>query len=201
MSSGTAASKPVAGKGIFIALIPWVLFTVLAERVSVQAAALIALAAAVVIAARGVRSGHPKLLELAAVATFVAFAIAAFAVSAGSADWLERYARAIAAGVLALIAFGSLLSVPFTEQYAREVVPQEAWSSPRFKAINRELTTVWACVFAGMVPSHIAGGAIDTTRGNLIFNWAIPIALVVYGAKRTTAVSEEAAPPPVATPA
>src|ERR1700712_5730239 len=155
MSSGANESKPVAGAGIFIALIPWVLFTALAERMSVKAAALIALAAAVVIAARGVRSGHPKLLELAAVATFIAFSIVAFTVSADSADWLTRYARGIAAGVLALIAFGSLLSVPFTEQYAREVVPPEAWSSPRFKAINRRLTLVWACVFAGMVPSHI----------------------------------------------
>jgi hypothetical protein len=192
-------SKPVAGAGIFIALIPWVLFTLLAERMSVKAAALIALAAAVVIAARGVRSGHPKLLELAAVATFIAFSIAAFTVSADSADWLARYARGIAAGVLALIAFGSLLSVPFTEQYAREVIPPETWPSPRFKAINRRLTLVWGCVFAAMVPSHIIAGAIDTSRGNLIFNWAIPIALVVYGAKQTTAVSQEAPPPHVAT--
>jgi hypothetical protein len=201
MSSGANESKPVAGAGIFIALIPWVLFTVLAERMSVKAAALIALAAAVVIAGRGVRSGHPKLLELAAVATFIAFSIVAFTVSADSADWLARYARAIAAGVLALIAFGSLLAVPFTEQYAREVVPREAWSSPRFKQTNRHLTTLWACVFAAMVPAHIAAGMIDTTRGNLIFNWAIPIALVVYGAKQTTAASEEAPPPQVATPA
>jgi hypothetical protein len=201
MSSGTAESKPVAGAGIFIALIPWVLFTVLAERVSLKAAALLALAAAVAIAARGVRSGHPKLLELAAVGTFIAFSIAAFTLTSGSAEWLERYARAIAAGVLALIAFGSLLSVPFTEQYAREVVPPQGWSSPRFKETNRRLTTVWACVFAGMVPSHIVAGTIDTTVGNLIFNWVIPIALVVYGAKRTTAVSQEASPPPVAAPA
>jgi len=171
----------------------------LAERVSIKAAALLALAAAVVIAGRSIRSGHPKLLELAAVATFIAFSIAAFTLSAGNAHWLERYARAIAAGVLALIAFGSLLSVPFTEQYARESVPQEAWSSPRFKATNRKLTTLWACVFAGMVPSHIIAGAIDTTRGNLIFNWVIPVALVVYGAKRTTAASQEAAQPKVIT--
>ena len=199
MSSGTSESKSVAGAGIFIALIPWVLFTILGERTSVKAASLIALAAAVLIAARGVRSGHPKLLELAAVATFIAFTIVAFTVSADSADWLQRYARGIAAGVLALIAFGSLLSVPFTEQYAREEVPPEAWGSPRFKAINRQLTLVWACVFAAMVPSHIVAGALDTTPGNLIFNWAIPIALVVYGAKRTTAVSQEASPPSVAT--
>jgi hypothetical protein len=199
MSSGARGSKPVAGAGIFIALIPWVLFTVLAERVSVKAASLVALAAAVVIAARGVRSGHPKMLELGAVAAFIAFSIAAFAIDAHSGDWLARYARAIAAGLLALLAFGSLARIPFTEQYAREAVPPEAWSSPMFKEINRRLTILWACVFAAMVPSHIIAAALDTTRGNLIFNWAIPIALVVYGAKRTTAVSQEAHPAEVAT--
>lgn len=47
-----------------------------------------------------------------------------------AAGW-GAYARAVAAGLLALIAFCSLLLTPFTEQYAREQVPQQFWSSPR----------------------------------------------------------------------
>jgi hypothetical protein len=43
-----------------------------------------------------------------------------------------------------------------------------------------------------MVPFHVIAGQIDTTRGNLIFNWGIPFALVLWGMKRTTALSNGA---------
>ena len=94
--------------------------------------------------------------------------------------------------LLATIAFGSLLVTPFTEQYARESVPRQLWSSPQFKQINRQLTTMWGVVFAAMVPAHVIAGALDTHRANLIFNWAIPIALVIWAAKRTARVSDSA---------
>ena len=91
-----------------------------------------------------------------------------------------------------MIALGSLLVVPFTEQYARETVPRQFWSSPQFKQINRKLTTMWGLVFAVMVPAHVIAGALDTHRANLIFNWAIPIVLVIWAAKRTARVSDNA---------
>ena len=114
----------------------------------------------------------------------------AFAVDPATGDTLARYARGIAAALLSLIAFASLLFVPFTEQYARESVPEQFWSSPRFKAVNRRLTTMWACVFAAMVPLHVIAGALDTQRANLIFNWALPIALVLWAVKRTDAAGD-----------
>ncbi len=175
--------------GIYIALIPWVLFTLITQHDTLQAAAVVALLAAVAIALPALLSGRPKLLELGAVAAFAGFTAVAFAADAATAAWLARYARAIAAGLLALIAFGSLLATPFTEQYARESVPRQLWSSPRFVAINRQLTLLWACVFTAMVPAHIIAGMLDTRRANTIFNWVIPIVLVVWAAKRTAAVS------------
>ena len=51
---------------------------------------------------------------------------------------------------------------------------------------------MWALVFAVMVPTHVIAGAIDTHRANLIFNWAIPIVLIVWAAKRTAKVSAAA---------
>ena len=84
-----------------------------------------------------------------------------------------------------------MLFVPFTERYARESVPRQFWSSPRFKQINRQLTTMWALVFATMVPAHVIAGAIDTHRANLVFNWAIPVVLM-WAAKRTAAASNDA---------
>ncbi|HEU0192741.1 MAG TPA: hypothetical protein VFQ71_01000, partial [Gaiellales bacterium] len=61
-----------------------------------------------------------------------------------------------------------------------------------FKQINRRLTLLWGLVFAAMVPSHIAAGYIDTRRSNTIFNWVIPVALVVFAAKRTENAAEGA---------
>jgi hypothetical protein len=184
------AEKKSRGFGIYIAFIPWVLFTLITQHDTLKAAAVVALLAAVAIALPALLAGRPKLLELGAVAAFAGFTVVAFAADASTAAWLARYARALAAGLLALIAFGSLLFTPFTEQYARESVPRRYWSSPRFVAINRKLTLMWACVFTAMIPAHIIAGAVDTWRANTIFNWVIPILLVVWTAKRTAAVSD-----------
>ena len=44
---------------------------------------------------------------------------------------------------------------------------------------------MWGCVFAAMVPLHIIAGSLDTPRANLIFNWALPVLLVLWAVKRT----------------
>jgi hypothetical protein len=185
-----ASSKRGSGFGIYIAFVPWVLFTLITQRDTLKAGAVVALLTAAAIALPAVPAGHPKLLELGAVLAFVGFTVVAFGADASTTAWLGRYARAIAAGLLALIAFGSLLLTPFTEQYARESVPRAYWSSPTFKAVNRQLTLMWALVFTAMIPSHIIAGAIDTRRANTIFNWVIPVVLIVWAAKRTAAVGD-----------
>jgi hypothetical protein len=185
-----SSGKHGAGSGIYIAFVPWLLFGVIVRQDSLIAAAIVALLAATAISTPGVVRGRPKVLELGTVLAFVGFTIAAALLDSSASDWLARYARAISASLLALIAFGSLLRTPFTEQYARETVPREWWSSERFKHVNRSLTAMWGLVFAAMVPSHVIAGAIDTRRGNTIFNWLIPIALIVWAAKRTARVSE-----------
>lgn len=197
--SSTTVSEPSSqadaagpGSGIYLAFIPWVVFTLVAQHSTLKLAAVGALLASGVIAARSVRAGGVKVLELGAVLAFVAFTVVAFTADSATAAFVDRYARAIAAGLLSLIALGSLLVVPFTEQYARETVPRQLWSSPQFKQINRKLTTTWGLVFAAMIPAHVIAGALDTHRANLIFNWAIPIALVIWAAKQTARLSDSA---------
>lgn len=182
--------KSSRGSGVFIALIPWVLFTVIAEHGTLKFASAAALVIAVGISLPGILKGRPKLLELGAVVAFIGFTVVAFAADASLAEFAERYARAIAAALLAVIAFASLVTVPFTEQYAREEVPREQWSSPTFKSINHRLTLMWGTVFAAMVPFHIAAGAIDTRPTNIVFNWVIPIGLVVWGIKQTSIIAD-----------
>jgi hypothetical protein len=186
-SAGSEASS--GGKGIFIALIPWIIFTVLVAHSSLKLGSIIALAAAVVIAIPGIRSGHPKSLEIGAIATFIGFVVVAFIADGSVAHWIARYARGIAALILAGIAFGSLLFTPFTEQYAREKVPEHYWGSAKFKATNRRLSSLWGCVFIAMVPFHIIAGTVNTRAGNIICNWVIPLALVSWGIKQTSAIT------------
>jgi hypothetical protein len=190
-SNKSETAEPSAGgKGIFIALIPWIVFTVLASHATLKLGSLAALVVAIVIAVPSVRKGHPKSLEVGAVVTFIGFAVVAFLADASTAHWVARYARGIAALILATIAFGSLLFVPFTEQYARDQVPEQYWGSPQFKRINRKLTALWGFVFIAMVPFHIVAGAVNTRPAIIICNWVIPIGLVIWGVKRTSAISD-----------
>ncbi len=184
-----ASGRHGPGFGIYLAFIPWVLFSLIAQHSTLKAAAVVALIGSAAIAVPSILARRPKLLELGAILAFAGFTFVAFNVDPATGQWVARYARAIAAALLALIAFGSLLFTPFTEQYARESVPREVWHSARFKQVNRQLTLLWALVFCVMVPSHLIAGAIDTHRANLIFNWAIPIILIGWAAKRTAAVS------------
>jgi predicted permease len=189
-----AARKP-AGGGVLVALVPWVLFTLVAQHGTLKLAAIAAACAAAGVCAYSARNGgRPKLIELAALATFAAFIVVSFLAGPAVTQWLIRYARAIASGVLALLVFASLAVVPFTAQYARQSTPREIWPTPRFKEINRRLTVMWGEIFTAMTASHVVAGAIDSHRANLIFNWAIPIALVIWGAKRSNPAEHDAAP-------
>jgi hypothetical protein len=190
LAAGADRTQHGPGSGIYLAFVPWILFSLITQHDTLKAAAVIALIAAALIAAPAVLAGRPRVLELGAVLAFVGFTVVAFIADPSTTHWVARYARAIAALLLALIAFSSLLFVPFTEQYARESVPRQFWSTPRFKQINRQLTVMWGCVFLAMMVSHIVAGAIDTRRGNTIFNWVIPIVLIVWAAKRTGELSK-----------
>jgi hypothetical protein len=165
---------------IWLGFVPWILFAVLCRRDTLQAAVVVGLVGALVISAPSLRAGRPKILELGTVAFFVVFLLVVFVVDPGADDFLNRYARAIATAGLALIAAVSLLvGRPFTEQYAREQVDPSLWNTARFKAVNRNFTLGWILVFLAMAASHLVAGAIDTHRAETIFNWIIPIGLIV----------------------
>ena len=69
-----------------------------------------------------------KLLEAVAVPVFAAIGVWALLVSTADGA-LAVYGRGIASLVLAAILWASLAWRPFTEQYARESVPQLYWES------------------------------------------------------------------------
>src|SRR5580692_3130520 len=105
--SSTTVTKPTPqtnhagpGSGIYLAFTPWIVFTLVAQHSTLKLAAVGALLASVMIAARSVRAGGAKVLELGAVLAFVAFTVVAFQADPATTAFVERYARAIAAGLL-----------------------------------------------------------------------------------------------------
>jgi hypothetical protein len=180
------ASHAESHNSIFIAFVPWVVFTVLAQHTSLKLASIAALVGAAVIAWPAIQAGKPKVLEIGAVAAFVVFLVASLVLSHHGGTDVARYARGIAAAMLGLIALGSLAFTPFTEQYAREKVPEKFWNSPQFHATNRRLTLIWAAVFFAMVPFHIIAGIVDTKPVEIICNWVIPALLVLGALKQMT---------------
>jgi uncharacterized membrane protein len=62
--------------------------------------------------------------------------------------WFIPYMGVLIYAVLAVVTLGSILAgVPFTLQYAREMVDKKLWENPFFIRINVLITGVWTGVF------------------------------------------------------
>lgn len=124
---------------------PWILYAVLSSfdwRVGTGAAAIAAVA--LVIDER--RHDDFELLTMATCGFFVVMAVIALAAPHSG---LHHWMHALSAGVLAVIAFGSLAArQPFTLPIAKRSTPEEYWNTPRFLHINDVITAAWAVCFA-----------------------------------------------------
>ncbi len=171
------------GTKAFLGFVPWLIFWVVSGPSTWEFAAGGALLAAIILLIPSRDRGGIKLLDIVSVVFFAALTVAGLVLDHGQLAWLERYAQTISSGVLALVVLGSLAFTPFTEQYAREQVPRQYWSTPSFKRVNRTLTLVWglvflACAVLGLVAQQELGGSAW-------LNWIIPIVLVVGAFKFT----------------
>jgi intracellular septation protein A len=171
------------GAKAFLGFVPWIIFWVVCGPSTWEYAAGGALLAAVILLIPSRERGRIKLLDVVSVLFFAALTAAGLVLDRSQLRWLEDYSQAISSGVLAVVVLGSLAFVPFTEQYAREQVPQRLWSTAAFKQINRTLTLVWGLAFAacgvlGVLAQHDRGGSAW-------LNWVIPILLVVGAFKFT----------------
>lgn len=191
---------------MILGLVPWILFAILTQRLGdnqVAFAALISAVAAVGIAYYQ-RSGGIKIIEAAAVVTFVAVAVIGFVGGESVDDFLADFARGGTTLILAVVMLVSAVTVPFTEQYARESVDREFWDTPRFHATNRKISLFWGGTLLIMGIGHLVAGAVqpqsDPGEGarsvDLLLNWVVPIVLLVLAVKftqRTAAAARTAA--------
>ncbi|WP_072803527.1 hypothetical protein [Rhodococcoides yunnanense] len=189
-------------KMMLLGLAPWALFSVLTERLgagAVGVAALVACAGSLALAVTAARSkGGLKIIDVAGVATFGIIAAVAFVGGQGVDDALADFGRGGATFVLAAVMAISVVTIPFTEQYARDSVDPRYWGSPVFRAKNKTLSGLWAGVVFVMAICHLVAGVLASEAdlsgahpGNLVLNWIIPIALIVWAVKRTQAVAAD----------
>lgn len=171
------------GVKAFRGFVPWIIFWVVSGPSTWEFAAGGALVAAVILLIPSHERGRIKLLEIVSVVFFGALTVAGLLLDHSRLLWLEQYAQAISSAVLAVVVLGSLAFTPFTEQYAREQVPQQFWATPRFKHVNRMLTLVWGLVFAACAVLGVL--AQPETGGSAWLNWILPIALLVGAFKFT----------------
>lgn len=200
---------PTSGSGssdtsMFVALVPWLLFSVLTHRLGAGAAGYAALVAAVLsawLAARpqSRRTGI-KIVDVSGITTFTVLAVVAFVAGPSAQAWIADFGRAAAAYVLAVVMLVSAATVPFTEQYARATVPRELWASPEFRAVNRKVSAAWGLAILVMATGHAVAGVVDPTTApdpggrpvELVLNWLLPLALVWAAIRYTAAVSARA---------
>jgi hypothetical protein len=189
---------------MFISLIPWVLFTVIAGRAGANfvgwAAAVAGLMTlAITVRARSERlpdgrRSSLKIIDVAGIVTFAVMTVLAFTGDHGLRQHIVDYGRCVCALILAVVMLGSLLIMPFTEQYAREQVPQQYWGSPVFRAVNRHITTAFGLAVLVMAGGHFYSGYLESSgnlsvRANLILNWVIPIVVILAAIKYTDRVT------------
>ncbi|WP_222195811.1 hypothetical protein [Modestobacter italicus] len=172
-----------------LGLLPWIVFTVVADRLAADAVAWSAVLAVAMTGAalvRGVRQHGPTALDAVSLVLFAGIAVAGFAGGADVDDWLVTWGRPLVGVVLGLYVLATAAFRPFTEEYARLSTPREVWGSPTFRSINRVISTAWG---AGLVLIGAAGllvtvlGEHATSRDSahlleLALNWVVPIAVV-----------------------
>jgi len=140
---------------ILLAFAPFIVFAVV-DRFAGAMAGLASgalVAAALFLRAAISRDRKVKVLEVGTMILFGGLAIYSLF---ESVSWTIVGVRlCVDTGLLLIVVVSMAIRQPFTLQYAREKVPQEAWSRPEFIRNNYIITAVWAAAFAVMVAADL----------------------------------------------
>ncbi|MGB7788156.1 hypothetical protein [Methanoregula sp.] len=127
-------------------------------------------------------------------ANFLMFTAALFCVSVVHIRTVGEYMSVLIYLVLALVASGSLLAgIPFTIQYARDMVDRSLWDHPVFRSVNAFMTGVWGALFvvnlvlvlyAMTVTGPAAGVAAITTYAVLVIGVVFTVRYPAYIRKK-----------------
>jgi hypothetical protein len=172
---------------LILAFLPLIVFSLLARLLPHGYIDIAGLAAAVV-ALIAIVTSHPawppKILNTCSLVLFAVFAILGLTLGKNDDRWLATWGGAGVGIALGLIILALVPVMPFTEQFARESVPQAQWSSPTFKKINRVLSAAWGLAIFAVGVSRVAAAAINghTTHRlpETLLGLVAPVAIIIY---------------------
>lgn len=188
---------------IFAGFIPWIVFSLVAQRLAADGVAWSALLAAVislVFVLRGRRTGSPTQIDIYSLILFTAIAVIGF-VGDHSVDlWLYEWGRPLVGVILGLTLLATSSTRPFTAEYAKRSTPREYWDSPLFRRINLVLSAAWGVAIAVMGSAAVLVTALDAQATgtdspyllDLILNWVVPICLIAWMIHFTNTYPERA---------
>src|SRR5215218_3939985 len=113
--------------------LPWIVFSVVSQRLAADAvawSALLATAMAAVAVLRDRRRHGPQILDLGSLVLFAVIAVTGFVGGTGVDRWLFEWGRPLVGVVLGLYLLLTVPVLPFTAEYARRTTPREYWDSP-----------------------------------------------------------------------
>ncbi|MBQ7803957.1 hypothetical protein [Rhodococcus sp. (in: high G+C Gram-positive bacteria)] len=180
--------------GLAVGFVPWVFYLVMPHPLGSGALIYASAIATVVAIAMTVWNRAPsgaKLLEVASAVTFAALTAAALVGDAHTQDWLRVYSPSAALWVLTAVMVLSVPTVPFTEQYARQSLPESYWRSPYLRSINRRISLVWSgCTLAAAVSVTAAATvhrdvAAAAQYLTLSLTWVLPLMLTLAAYRYT----------------
>jgi hypothetical protein len=168
---------------LLLALAPLVVFSVLA---AVLPPGLVGVAALIAALCAGLASRPvwpPKLLSCCLASLFAVVGVLALILGRDGESWLASWGGAglgLATGLIILI----LVPVrPFTEQFARNVIPRAFWPSPVFLKVNRVVSTGWgvALVAAGLcrLGAVAVGQSASRRLPELVLGLIAPVAILL----------------------
>ncbi len=119
------------------------------------------------------------MLEVAGIASFVAFAAALVAVRPADIGTWGTYSQAGAHGLLTVLVLGSvLIGRPFTAAYAQAQAPAAVWHNPRFVAFNREVSLVWASALLVGTASLVLATSVNASP--FLLRMAVPSGAILF---------------------
>jgi hypothetical protein len=158
--------------GILLGFVPFIVFALL-SGISVSLALWLAFAAAFAIGIRDFL--HAKMIRLLDLTCLMLFAMLALYTGFIQPSLPVQAVRMIADIVLLLLALISMArTIPFTEQYVRDELPERLWGTPAFVRATYILSAVWAAAFLVMA---VADG-LTTFKHQLSFSLDMAIGLV-----------------------
>ena len=141
--------------GILLAFAPFMLFAIV-DRLAGATYGLLAggaVSAALLVRDWLTPGRTPKILEIGTAILFGGLAL--YALLGGPTGSIMGVRLAVDTGLLLIVLMSIAIRRPFTLQYAREQVPPEYWSQPRFIRTNYVITAVWALAFVVLVLSDL----------------------------------------------